>query len=459
MKIAGLFLAARDVPAEGTNGFQTQPSIEQEPSSAHKPRSLWGKLVSVSFLLPVFALLSVSNASAANRFSVATGNWNSNSTWSATSGGAGGASFPVAGDVVTVENGFNVTITAAAACSSLTLIASATTNGTTSQLTIGAFTLTISGAVSMGSDVNGNTRSTKILLNNASSVLDIGGNLTIGNGGGHGMATVDLSNGANTATTLKVAGSLTRNLTDGMFTPGTGSTVDFTGTAAGQTIDVTNFTYANIQTDNTNASGATPGAQVTSSNVTGSISVATGTFNNGGFAITLAAGKNFSVSNGATFNLTGTTTMVAVSGGGTKTFGATSTVDYGGAAQTVTAETYGHLTLSGSSTKTMPGTTTTVAGDFTTSGTASATAGAAINTSGKVTLGSGSTFNASTFTHAVGGDWANNGGTFTPSTSTITFNGTGAQAINGTAASQTFKNVVLTKTAGPTFSVSGSSTP
>lgn len=45
----------------------------------------------------------------ANRFAVANGNWNDTSTWSATSGGAPGASVPIAGDVVDL-NGHIVTI-------------------------------------------------------------------------------------------------------------------------------------------------------------------------------------------------------------------------------------------------------------------------------------------------------------------------------------------------------------
>ena len=49
---------------------------------------------------------------AADRYSVATGNWNDVLTWSATSGGVSGASFPVAGDNVFIEGGFTVTTAA-----------------------------------------------------------------------------------------------------------------------------------------------------------------------------------------------------------------------------------------------------------------------------------------------------------------------------------------------------------
>ena len=54
--------------------------------------------------------------------------------------------------------------------------------------------------------------------------------------------------------------------------------------------------------------------------------------------------------------------------------GATSTVEYGGTNQSVTAETYGHLTFSTSGTKTFAAGTTGIAGTFTISGSASADA-------------------------------------------------------------------------------------
>ena len=61
-------------------------------------------------------------------------------------------------------------------------------------------------------------------------------------------------------------------------------------------------------------------------------------------------------------------------------------------------------------------------------------------------------------TITVNGDWTNNGSTFTPGTNTISFNGTGAQSINGTAASQTFYHLTVNKSAGQTLNVGGSTT-
>jgi hypothetical protein len=93
----------------------------------------------------------------------------------------------------------------------------------------------------------------------------------------------------------------------------------------------TNWTYSNLRTNNTHASGATLEAAIAATKVTGNLRVLSGTLSNGGFAISLANGKTFEVANGATFRLTGTSGMVtAASGSITKTFGATSTVDYAG---------------------------------------------------------------------------------------------------------------------------------
>ena len=65
--------------------------------------------------------------------------------------------------------------------------------------------------------------------------------------------------------------------------------------------------------------------------------------------------------------------MAAVSGGGTKTFGVSSTVNYAGTGQTVSSDTYGDLTFSGSGTKTMTLTGAAINGTLDFEGTATAT--------------------------------------------------------------------------------------
>lgn len=86
------------------------------------------------------------------------------------------------------------------------------------------------------------------------------------------------------------------------------------------------------------------------------------------------------------------------------------------------------------------------------------TAPATLNITGTAT--SALTLTAGTFTAGanvnINGDWINNGGTFTPGTNTVTFTGTGAQSIRGTAASQTFYHLTVSKTAGQLLNTAGS---
>src|SRR5207247_6549518 len=58
---------------------------------------------------------------------------------------------------------------------------------------------------------------------------------------------------------------------------------------------------------------------------------------------------------------------------------------------------------------------------------------------------------------SAAGNWTNNGGTFTPGGGTVTFDGGGAQAINGTATSQTFNHFTVNK-GGGTLSIGRSTT-
>ncbi|MBM4054748.1 MAG: hypothetical protein FJ264_08775 [Planctomycetes bacterium] len=139
------------------------------------------------------------------------------------------------------------------------------------------------------------------------------------------------------------------------------------------------------------------------------------------------------------------------------------TVEYNGGNQTVLNPNggsggYQHLILSGTGTKTMPASALTIAGNFSMSGTASATAGSALTVNGNFAIGSGATFDASSFSHSIGGDFANNGA-FTSSTSTITLNGTAAQTIDGTTASAfnnlTISNASAAISANVNFTVGG----
>lgn len=77
----------------------------------------------------------------ADRYFVATGNWSSTSVWSATDGGAGGASVPTAADDVYITTAFNGTLTinqAGLVCRSLTV-----SSGSTTTLQHNGFTLNV----------------------------------------------------------------------------------------------------------------------------------------------------------------------------------------------------------------------------------------------------------------------------------------------------------------------------
>ncbi len=113
-------------------------------------------------------------------------------------------------------------------------------------------------------------------------------------------------------------------------------------------------------------------------------------------------------------------------------------------------------TVQFNATNTLPATVFTTFNRMTFSGgTTTAAVGLAIN--GIVTLNTGATFNDGGFTHTVGGNWVNNGGTFV-STGTIDFNSaTANQTINGTGTTQNFNNVIVDKT-GFTLTTGGSIT-
>ena len=372
----------------------------------------------------------------ADRYAVANGNWNSISTWSATDGGTPGASVPIADDNVYIfQTGADRTVTIpdgySAACSNLYV--GATTNRLDYSLDFATSSsgLSVSDNVILYSPSNAADRSLKV---NTGTLL-INGNLGLSNGlnSGHFLriCNVTITTGVvsvlgdlifNTlsfsdprqnqiimsggAGTFNLGGTFTMNDNIGTLTPGTTSTFNFNGTAA-QTIPigVSSVIYNNINVNNTSGSGATLSAAITSTNVTGNLQVQTGILNNGGFANTLASNKNFSVSNGATFNLTGTSGMVTVSGTGTKTFGPTSTISYSGTTQNISDDNYGKLILSG-------GTKTALA------------------------------------SFSIKDDFTNNASSFVAGSNTITLDGSSAIQNLGGSSATTFYNLIFNNSLG-----------
>jgi hypothetical protein len=130
---------------------------------------------------------------------------------------------------------------------------------------------------------------------------------------------------------------------------------------------------------------------------------------------------------------------VANDGAWRTVIGGPTTVEYNGGNQTVVVPNpatnrYSTLILSGSGTKTMPGTTLEINKDFILQGTATADAGADLNINGNFSIGSGATFNTGAYNHSVGGNFTNNNAFNSTSGNTLTFNGTSAQTIGGTVA-------------------------
>ena len=172
------------------------------------------------------------------------------------------------------------------------------------------------------------------------------------------------------------------------------------------------------------------------------------------YNVTIDTGAGLTMGTSGTMRIGGTMTNNGIwpAAGLTNT-----TIEYNGGSQTVLSPNgvtpgYDNLILSGSGTKTMPGTALSIGGDFSMSGTASATAGAAIDTAGSFTVGSGTSFTTGAFTHTIGGDFSNSG-IFTATGSTITLNGTSAQAIGGTTTTE-FNNLTINNANGVTLNSS-----
>jgi hypothetical protein len=306
---------------------------------------------------------------------------------------------------------------------------------------INAGTATVGGTISFPG-TNAGDRVAKIVI--TTGTLNANGGLNFTGGTMPTNKVIDMSGGAGS---LNMKGTLTVPASTCTLTAGTsGSIFNYADDASAQTVNYFPVgAYHNLHINTTGSTGASLSAAITTTNVTGNLRVQSGTLSNAAFAVALNNSKTFEVANGATYKMTATTGMVTGTSI-TKTFGATSTCDYAGTAQTVSLETYGHLTLSGSGVKTLPGSAMTIQGNLTTSGTVTPTTAVSLTIGGNVTLGSGTTFDEGSTTHNVAGNWTNNGATITTGTSTINFNGTAAQTLGGSAAVLSMYNLTISNT-------------
>ena len=229
-----------------------------------------------------------------------------------------------------------------------------------------------------------------------------------------------------------------------------GSIIEYASSLINQTVS-SSLTYATLIVSGTTTKSLAANLPALYSSVSsqGNIYVKAGIFDLSTFTAnrgTTTVGGNIEVWNAATLKMGGTNGFPV--NYNSKALQLSSTVNYYGTNQTVTALTYGNIILSssgGAATKTMPGTAFTVEGNFTStlgSGTAvSYTAGSAITINGNLDIGTGTTFSGASFSHNLAGDWINNG-TFTGSTSTITMIGA-STIISGTGI-HNFNNLTIT---------------
>jgi hypothetical protein len=286
------------------------------------------KTLKLLIVLAGLIIMTSNNIFAATYYSRATGVWGINTTWSLVSGGAavGVGIWPVAGDIVYIERGFNVTINGTYACGAIQLAGSAVGNGT--------------------------------LTFNAGSQLT--------------ATTVTLGNSTRTGTIIMTLGGTL--ICNSITNAGTGVNVFTRGSGTVQLTAINSLPNSAVF-NNFNNLIINGGTTTLTRNVTiyGNLSVTSGTLALSSFTIARnAAGGSITVSNGATLSIGGTNSFPA--NYTVHTLGVSSTVDYSGTNQTIASKSYGNLTISGSGTKTINAATTIYgnlllsAGTFTMSG-------------------------------------------------------------------------------------------
>ena len=317
-----------------------------------------------------------------NCISAGDGNWTA-ITWTNCGSNPGGD--PDSDDSVTIANGHdvilntdttiaNLTINTTSTATSLVHAANAdlivtgsvniiqgTGAGDNGLWDVAADTGTVSGTITLTQN-NTNTNRDAI-LRVSTGTLNANGGITC-TGTTAGAKTVDITG----AGTIKMKGTLTGNAGCTLAQAATGIW-SYSDNTAAQTTDISwgSGNHSNLYLNNTHADGVTLDAAITSSNVTADLIVQTGTFKNGGFAIAGGSGDTFQVDSGATFVMTGGTTAVFPTVF-TISLNAASTVKYQqDSDQTISAQTYGNLELSPTITaaRIYTGTAFTVNGDFT----------------------------------------------------------------------------------------------
>jgi hypothetical protein len=304
---------------------------------------------------------------------------------------------------ITIGNDVILSNTASLTTGNSLIISGDLTVGSGSSFAAGGFNLT----------VTGNTLVTGILSHSsAAGTKSFVGNVTINSTG--------IWNDDAAAIAVAFSGNLQN---DGTFNAGTGlhtftvNAKTFSGTSG---ISIPNITISGSRTNS--------GTLITST-----LNVNAALTNNGTVtASTALSGTNtFTQGANAILNIGGSSGITGLTATANP-----NTVNYTGTGQTLKTGTYHHLNLSGSGTVTAIG---------------------ILDMNGNITIGNGVTLNGGTFAHLVGGNWINNGGTYT-STGSVTFNGT-SQSIGGSSATNfntlAFNGAPTTTTLAANVSVAG----
>ncbi|MFM9943803.1 MAG: T9SS type A sorting domain-containing protein [Bacteroidia bacterium] len=461
--------------------------LKNEPNVKQDHRLL--KIVIVSALITGILAISffiISNlgpsqntlAATVTRYAVANGNWNSTSTWSASSGGSSGASIPVAGDIVYIGEGntaLTVTIPSGYTANCTTLYLGSNSYNKANSLTLASSSsvLNVSGnfvfnrpsgsnitAVNVGdgtATVGGNCnfigtstttdRDLKIDINAGS--LSIEGDFNIDEGV-TGNNLVDMAGGAGT---LSIGGDFDPVKTD--FIQGT-STVVYDGIVAQTIRFFPSDAYYNLKITNTHASGATLSAAITTSKLSSNLTIGNGTsaskFSTANYNIALNTLKTFKVEENAEI-ASGTSVITfgigcfAIING---TFNTTNTNGFSGQTNTainssnmpiMTLGNNSNIKYSASGTQTIN--TRTDYQDLSITGGSKTIASGSITINDDFSIATGATYSASANDPilTIKGDFTNNG-TFTSGSGEVRINGTVPQTIGGSS-SLSFENLEI----------------
>jgi hypothetical protein len=370
------------------------------------------KFVTKTAITAIIVVFTQATSIAATITSATSGDWGTTTTW------AGGV-VPTSSDDVVITNNHKINLSNSRTINSLTI--------QNSSLGTSYLDIEPTGSITL----NGNLTMTSSNTNRRSELIVQGSVSVLGN--------ISFTSTSNSFVVINIYEGGSFNLAGTFINPNSGSILSdincsftYSG-SSNQTIPLhSNVNYFNLIIDKTGSNTATLSAAITTSNLSGNITVREGRFSNGGFAISGNIGEEFIVENGGVYIMTATTSLPVDF---THNFQSGSTIIYSSAsAQTVSAPNAGNffsLNFEGVGTKTLAN---------------SITAAGNLNISAGTLDASASNYNIN-----VGGNWNNSGGTFNARSATVTFNGSAAQSIS--ANGNSFYNIVFNNSAAGTSAI------